>query len=126
MILIRRRKWEKMNVLGETRFEQGVINMSLSNMCDQDSYVGQELGKVYHDYQEEHEEAIGNPWQDSYQFTIYVPHPNQQEEEISLEEGLSRSYDLEVKPIIKRSQIPYKIPEGGHFVVVLKQVKLAG
>jgi hypothetical protein len=31
-----------------------------------------------------------------------------------------------VKPIIKRSQIPYKIPEGGHFVVVLKQVKLAG
>ncbi|GEA26132.1 hypothetical protein MiAbW_00679 [Microcystis aeruginosa NIES-4325] len=89
-----------MNVLGETRFEQGVINMSLSNMCDQNSYVGQELGKVYHDYQEEHEEAISNPCQDSYQFTIYVPHPNQQEEEISLEAGLSRGYDLEVKAII--------------------------
>ncbi|MFN5969980.1 MAG: hypothetical protein ACK47N_20555 [Microcystis sp.] len=50
-----------MNVLGETRFEQGVINRFLGNMCDQDSHVGQELGKVYHDYQEEHEEAIGNP-----------------------------------------------------------------
>lgn len=87
-----------MNVLGETRFEQGV--MSLLNRCEQNSYVGQELGKVYHDYQEGNEEAIGNSCQDSYQFTIYVPHPNQQEEEISLEEGLSRSYDLEVKAII--------------------------
>ncbi|CCI33760.1 hypothetical protein MTo_03618 [Microcystis aeruginosa NIES-1211] len=28
--------------------------------------------------------------------------------------------------MINRSQIPDKIPEGGHFVVVLKQVKLAG
>ena len=50
-----------MNGSGETIFEQGVINMSLSNMCAQDSHVGQELDKVYHDYQEEHEEAIGNP-----------------------------------------------------------------
>ncbi|KXS89043.1 hypothetical protein OA58_23440, partial [Microcystis aeruginosa NIES-88] len=47
-------------------------------------------------------------------------------EEISLEEGLSRDYNVEVKPMINRSQIPYKIPEGGHFVVVLKQAKLAG
>ena len=39
-------------------------------MCDQDIYVGQELGKVYQDYQEENEEVIGNPWQDSYQFII--------------------------------------------------------
>ena len=59
-----------MNVLGETRFEQEVINMSLINRCDQDSYVGQELGKVYHDYQEENEETLGNTWQESYQFTI--------------------------------------------------------
>jgi hypothetical protein len=50
-----------MNGSGETRFEQGVINMSLGNICNQDSHVGQELGKVYHDYQEEHEEAISNP-----------------------------------------------------------------
>jgi len=49
-----------MNVLGETRFEQGVINMSLSNMCDQDSYVGQELGKVYHDYHEAHYQEKSN------------------------------------------------------------------
>jgi hypothetical protein len=115
-----------MNVLGATRFEQGVINMSLINMCDRDSYVGQELNKVYHDYQEDNEEAIANPWQDSYQFTIYVPHPEQQYEEITLEEGLSRGYNVEVKRIINKSQIPYKIPPGGHFVVVLKQTKLDG
>ena len=115
-----------MNVLGETRFEQEVINMSLINRCDQDSYVGQELGKVYHDYQEENQEAISNTWQDCYQFTIYVPHPDRQQEEISLEEGLSCGYNVEGKRIINRSQIPYKIPEGWHFVVVLKQVKLAG
>ncbi|BCU10746.1 hypothetical protein [Microcystis aeruginosa] len=79
-----------MNVLGETRFEQGVINMSLINICDQDGYVGQELGKVYHDYQEENQEAISNPWQDSYQFTIYVPHPDQQYEEMALRELLCK------------------------------------
>jgi hypothetical protein len=115
-----------MNVLGETRFDQGVINMSLINMCDRDSYVGQELRKVYHDYQEDNEEAIASPWQDSYQFTIYVPHPDQEYEEITLEEGLSRGYNVEVKRIVNRSQIPYKIPEGGHFVIVLKQAKLNG
>lgn len=115
-----------MNVLGETRFDQGVINMSLINMCDRDSYVGQELRKVYHDYQEDNEEAIANPWHDSYQFTIYVPHPDQEYEEITLEEGLSRGYNVEVKRIVNRSQIPYKIPEGGHFVIVLKQTKLNG
>jgi hypothetical protein len=115
-----------MNVLGETRFEQGVINMSLINMCDRDSYVGQELRKVYDDYLEDQDEAIANPWHDSYQFTIYVPHPDQEYEEITLEEGLSRGYNVEVKRIVNKSQIPYKIPEGGHFVVILKQVKLNG
>ncbi|WP_287660315.1 MULTISPECIES: hypothetical protein [unclassified Microcystis] len=40
------------------------------NRCDQDSYVGQKIGKVYQDYQEENEEMLGNTWQESYQFTI--------------------------------------------------------
>jgi hypothetical protein len=42
----------------------------LINRCDKDSYVDQKIGKVYHDYQEENEELIGNTWQESYQFTI--------------------------------------------------------
>ena len=70
MIIIRRGEWEKMNVWGETGFEKKVINISLINRCDKDSYVGQKIGKVYQDYQEENEEMLGNTWQESYQFTI--------------------------------------------------------
>lgn len=115
-----------MNVLGATRFEQAVINMSLINLCDRDSYVGQEMRKAYTEWKEESDEAIDNPWRDLHQFTIYVPHPDQEYEGISLEDGLSKGYNVEVKVVRDRSAIPYKIPEGGHFVVVLKQRKLDG
>jgi hypothetical protein len=115
-----------MNVLGATRFDQGVINMSLVNICDRDSYVGQEMRKAYTESQEESDEAIDNPWRALHQFTIYVPHPDQEYDGITLEDGLTKGYNVEVGVVRDKSQIPYKIPEGGHFVVVLKQAKVDG
>ena len=93
-------------------------------MCNQASHVGQELLKVYNAWQEDRDEAMNNPWRDLHQFTIYVPHPDQEYEEITLEEGLDKGYNIEVTPVEDKSHIPYNIPEQGHFVVVLKQTKL--
>jgi len=50
-----------MNVLGATRFEQGVINMYLMiNMCNRDSRVGQAMRKAYTQWKVESHEAIAN------------------------------------------------------------------
>ncbi|MEB3178915.1 MAG: hypothetical protein VKL59_07800 [Nostocaceae cyanobacterium] len=110
-----------MEILGATRFDQCVINISLINICNQQSYVGQEMRKLYNSWKEETDEAINNPWLDLQQFTIYVPHPDQKYENITLEEGLTRGYNVEVNPVEDRTQVPYDIPEGGHFVVIFKQ-----
>jgi len=110
-----------MEILGATRFDQCVINISLINICNQQSYVGQEMRKLYNSWKEESDEAINNPWLDLQQFTIYVPHPDQKYENITLEEGLTRGYNVEVNPVEDRTQVPYDIPEGGHFVVIFKQ-----
>jgi hypothetical protein len=115
-----------MNISGATRFEQSVISMSLIHLSNQESHVGQEMRKQYNTWRDETDEAIMNPWHDLHWFTIYVPHPEQEFEDISLEAGLTRGYNIEVKRVEDRSSIPYQIPEGGHFVVVLKQQGLGG
>lgn len=109
-----------MAILGASRFDQCVVNMSLINMCDQESYVGQELVRQYG------EEAIVSPWSRLNQFTIFVPHPDQEYEGITLEDGLNYGYNVEVQTVEDKSYIPYNIPAGGHFVVVLKQAKVGG
>jgi len=110
-----------MGILGATRFDQYVINISLINICNQESYVGQEMRKLYNSWKEETTEAINNPWLDLHQFTIYVPHPDQQYDNLTLEEGLTKGYNIEVQPVEDKTKVPYTIPEGGHFVVILKQ-----
>lgn len=113
-----------MKVLGATRFDQCVINMSLIHLCNQSSYVGQELQQLYRQWKTETDEVVTNPWFDLHWFTIYVPHPDQDYEDITLEEGLTRGYNIEVKRVEDKSQLPYAIPRGGQFVVVLKQSDL--
>lgn len=108
-------------VLGTNKFDQCALNIALINICDRESDLGQEMFDLYRDWKVETGEAVENPWLDLHQFTIYIPHPNQQYEGITLGEGLTKAYNIEVEPVIDRSQIPYKIPEGGHFIVVLKQ-----
>lgn len=110
-----------MQTLGATKFDQCVINISLINICNQESYVGKEMRKLYNSWKEETAEAVNNPWFDLQQFTIYVPHPDQEYENMTLEEGLTKGYNIEVKPVEDKSTVPYNIPEGGHFVVILKQ-----
>lgn len=111
-------------VFGTSKFDQCAINMALINICNRDSNLGQEMLNLYHDWKAETGEAVENPWLDLHQFTIYIPHPDQRYEEITIGEALNQAYNIEVQPVKDRSQIPYKIPEGGHFVVVLKQRRL--
>jgi len=109
---------------GLTRFDQCAINISLINICNQESYVCREMQKLYNSWKSETDEAINNPWLDLHQFTIYLPHPDQKYEDTTLEEGLTQGYNVEVEPVKDKSQVPYRIPEGGHFVVILKQKAL--
>jgi hypothetical protein len=113
-----------MAILGATRFDQCVMNISLINLCNQKSYIGTEMLRLYNSWKDETAEAVNNPWLDLQQFTIYVPHPDQKYEDVTLEQGLTLGYNIEVKPLEDKSQVPYKIPEGGHFVIVLKQTGL--
>lgn len=107
--------------LGMNRFDQCVLNVGLINLCNQTSYVGQ---SVRRHYSESDEDLSDDPWRRLHQITLHIPHPDQQYDEITLEAGLTRGYNIEVKPVADPSQIPYKIPEGGQFVVVMKQKKL--
>lgn len=113
-----------MEILGATQFDQCVINISLINICNQESYVGSQMRKLYNSWKDEIDEAIDNPWNHLHKFMIYVPHPKQEYENVSLEEGLTKGYNVEVEPVQDKTQVPYNIPEGGHFVVVLKQTGL--
>ncbi|MEO1671340.1 MAG: hypothetical protein AAFR77_11230 [Cyanobacteria bacterium J06631_2] len=109
-----------------SKFEQCVLNMSLINICNSESYVGQQMRQQYNAWKQETNETVHNPWLDLHQFTIYLPHPNQEYEDVTLEEGLSKGYNIEVKPVKDPSKLVYNIPEGGHFVVVLKQNRVNG
>ncbi len=116
-----------MQVLGTfSKFEQCVLNMALIHICNSDSYVGQQMRGQYNAWKRETNETVHNPWLDLHQFTIYLPHPDQEYEDITLEEGLDKGYNLEVKPVKDPSKLVYNIPEGGHFVVVLKQSRVNG
>ncbi len=110
-------------ILGISKFDQCVLNISLINICNQESYVGKQMRKLYNAWKAETDEAVNNPWLDLHQFTIYVPHPDQKYEDVTLEQGLTLGYNIEVKPIEDITKVPYKIPHGGHFIVVLKQTK---
>ena len=114
-----------MQVLGAlNKFEQCVLNIALVNICNRESHVGQEIRRQYNQWKDEIDETVNNPWFDLHQFTIYLPHPDQEYEGITLESGLTRGYNVEVKPVYNRDQIPYRIPRGGHFVAILRQKKL--
>ena len=108
-----------MRILGSSQFDQCVLNISLVNLCNQESHVGQQLRRLYN--ADDADEPSINPWLMPHWFSIYVPHPDQEFEEISLEQGLTRGYNVEVKRIDDLSQIPYRLPRNAHFVAVLKQ-----
>jgi hypothetical protein len=105
--------------VGINRFDQCVLNIGLINLCNQESYVGREIRRLYNS--SEDDEPTGDIWRRLHQVTLYIPHPDQQYEGVTLEGGLTQGYNIEVKAVADRSQIPYKIPEGGQFVVVMKQ-----
>ncbi|MEM7761827.1 MAG: hypothetical protein AAF298_27485 [Cyanobacteria bacterium P01_A01_bin.40] len=116
-----------MQVLGTfSKFEQCALNMALINICNSDSYVGQEMRGQYNAWKRETNETVHNPWLELHQFTIYLPHPEQEYEDVTLEEGLSKGYNVEVKLVKDPSELVYDISEGGHFVVVLKQSRVNG
>ena len=116
-----------MQVLGLfSKFEQCVLNISLINICNQESYVGQQMRQTYNQWKGETAETVYSPWLDIHQFTIYLPHPEQEYEDITLAAGLTQGYNVEVQPVANPIQLPYRIPRGGHFVVVLRQKKLDG
>ena len=116
-----------MQVLGAfSKFEQCVFNMALINICDSESYVGQEMRRRYNAWKQLTNETILNPWLDLHKFTIYLPHSDQEYENVTLEEGLTKGYNVEVQPVKDPSELLYNIPEGGHFVTVLKQKRVNG
>lgn len=126
-------KKQMTKILGAlSKFEQCVLNMALINICNQESHVGQEMRRQYNQWKGEIDETVYNPWLDLHQFTIYLPHPDQEYEGITLESGLTRGYNVEVEPVHNRGlrsrslgdRLPYRIPRGAHFVVVMRQKQL--
>jgi hypothetical protein len=101
-------------------FEQCILNMSLIHLCNQASYLGQAVRRLNNPWGE-NDEPTGDPWRRLHQITLHCPHPDQEYEGITLEAGLTQGYNLEVKHIDDRSQVPYRIPVGGQFVVVMRQ-----
>lgn len=103
------------------RFEQQVFNMALVHLCDRSSHVGQ-LMRYSNDHaaQDSLDSPTPDPWA-LHQVSIYVPHPEQQYEGLSLEAGLTQGYNIEVEPIQDRGRIPYVIPRGAQFVLILRQ-----
>ena len=105
-------------ILGSSSFDQCVLSMALIHLCNQASYIGQQFQQLC--------PSADNPtstahWLTPHWFTIYVPHPDQDFEEITLEYGLNHGYNLEVKPIDNANLVPYNLSKASHFVVVLKQ-----
>ena len=109
--------------LGMNRFDQCVLNISLINLCNQESYMGQAIRQQYNLHDNDDNQTV-DPWRLLHQITLYIPHPDQQYDGVTLKAGLTQGYNVAVKAIVDRSSIPYKIPEGGQFVVVMKQTGL--
>lgn len=116
-----------MQVLGAfSKLEQCVLNLALINICDGESHVGEQVRQQYNALKQSTNETVENPWLALYQFIIYLPHPEQKYEDITLEEGLTKGYNIEVEPVKDPSELVYNIPQGGHFVVVMKQRRVDG
>jgi hypothetical protein len=109
------------NILGATQFDQCVMNMALIHLCNQNGHVGQEIRQLYQTWSDDPDQPLHLTRSDRHQFRIYVPHPEQQYDGVTLEEGLTKGFNIEVKWVEEGSQIPYKIPNDGQFVIVLKQ-----
>jgi hypothetical protein len=101
-----------------TRFDQCVLNISLINLCNSTSYVGQTIRRLANPWDDD--EPTQDPWKRLHQITLYIPHPDQLYDGITLETGLTQGYNLEAKSIENPSTLPY-VPHGGQFIVVLKQ-----
>jgi hypothetical protein len=97
--------------------------MGLITLCNQESYVGQSIRRLNNLWDDD-DQPTGDPWRRLHQATLHIPHPAQQYDDITLEAGLTQGYNIEVKTVANPSQIPYKMPEGGQFVVVMKQTGL--
>ena len=116
-----------MQVLGLlNRFDQCVLNMALINICNTQSYVGEQMREKYNSWKESTNEILENPWLDIHKFTLYIPHPEQEYEDTTLEAGLTKGYNIEVEPVKDTNELVYPIRRGGHFVVVLKQKQVNG
>ncbi|MEM9006420.1 MAG: hypothetical protein AAGE59_23200 [Cyanobacteria bacterium P01_F01_bin.86] len=116
-----------MQVLGLlNKFDQCVLNMALIHMCNTESHVGQEMRHQYQQWKQATDDPIYNPWLDIHQFTIYIPHPDQEYEGLTLEAGLTQGYNVEVEPVKDPSSLIYKVSQGGHFVAVMKQKQVDG
>lgn len=112
-----------MRILGTTQFDQCVLNMALINLSNSESPVGLELRQRV----SETSAAISNLtqiWAMPHQFTLYVPHPDQEYEGLTLAAGLTQGYNVEVEPLPDPGLVPYKVSPGSHFVVVMKQTGL--
>uniref|UniRef100_A0A832H5T0 Uncharacterized protein n=1 Tax=Oscillatoriales cyanobacterium SpSt-402 TaxID=2282168 RepID=A0A832H5T0_9CYAN len=105
--------------LGISQFDQCILNISLINLCNQESYVGQSIRQLHNLLDEN--DAPNDPWRTLHQLNLYIPHPDQQYDGITLQAGLTKGYNIEVKTVADPSQIPCKVPEGGQFVVVMRQ-----
>lgn len=106
------------------KFEQCVLNMALINICDSESYVGQQIRRQKDSWDESIQTIENNSGMN--QYTIYLPHPEQKYEDITLEQGLTKGYNVEVEPIPDHNYFVSHIPQGGNFVVVMKQSQVNG
>ena len=90
------------------KFEQCVLNMALINICDSESYVGQQIRRQ----QDSWDESIQNIENNSgiNQYTIYLPHPEQKYEDITLEQGLSKGYNVEVETVQNNNTMILRSP----------------
>lgn len=109
-----------------SKFDQCALNMALIHLCNSESHVGQEMRRQYNAWKQDSDDPVFNPWLDIHQFTIYIPHPDQEYEDVTLEAGLTEGYNVEVEPVQDPSRLIYNIPQGGHFVAVLKQKQVDG
>ncbi len=109
-----------------SKFDQCVLNMALIHLCNTESHVGQEMRRQYNAWKQDGDDPVHNPWLDIHQFTLYIPHPDQDYEGITLADGLTEGYNVEVEPVKDSSSLIYDIPQGGHFVAVMKQKQVDG
>ncbi|HEY9827624.1 MAG TPA: hypothetical protein V6D19_19470 [Stenomitos sp.] len=108
-------------ILGATQFDQCAMSMALIHLCNQDGHVGREVHKLYREWDEEADTSLNLARCDRHQFKIYIPHPEQEYDGMTLEDGLNQGFNIEVERVEPNSPIPYDLPKGAQLVIVLKQ-----